>query len=873
MVNIGIVKEASLSYYVESEQLSMDEYYSVEGTETGQWIGLAAQELKLDTTVNTEAFIHVMHGRSPLTEEPLSPHFGNRKVLGIDVVFRAPKSVSLLLAVSTDARVQSAVASAHGQATARALMYLEGHALGGREGKAGWKKVRGSGAIGSAWRHVTSRAGDPLLHTHVVLANMIHSESGKWVTIDSQKLHAHAKTLGHVYQAELRRQLTATLGVGWEKVENGCADISGIDRGVIKHFSKRRDEIEAYVDGKIEDPNDPTMSRTGAAMEAATVETRRAKKSEPNADAFERWRAEAESIGFGDAQIEAVCGRLQIADLAVDTAALFDDLAKPEGLTRHRATFSRLLVVEEVANRVPASAGADAIERIADDWIAQYAVQLEPNQLEGGGNYKVSKSGEPALTTVAMLEVEQSIIQSSEARQNSKTASAPARRIQGFIDRHSTVELNPGQRAMIASVMTSGNGVDVVIGDAGTGKTTALGTLRAIYEDQGTYKVVGAALAHAAKDQLAFGAGIESRTLAAILSDIERGDLQRAFPMGKKTVLVIDEAAMIETWDMAKVLDGASIAGAKVVLVGDPKQLPAIGAGGWFDLVAERVGSSRLTENLRQQDPIEKQIVDHMATGRSSEAFELARSSGRIVECGNTDEAAKQIIEDIEKLQDGVNWLVLAGTNAEADSFNSWYQRKRYYDKHGEPRPYCGDRITFDPGDEVMFRTNVRELKVTNRERGVVLGVSPETGALTVRLSKSGREVELPSHLAENQKQFGLGYAATVHRGQGVTVDNSYLLAGATLAREDMYVAISRGRKLNKVFATKGWFENEAGYGEDLEIDSMGRVRSSFQRSGSEGSAAQYGQAKTRVEAVDAAKRAQVETQQQIARGGGGLSL
>lgn len=867
MVNIGTVKAGSISYYLESETLKIDEYYSAQGQEQGLWMGLGAREFKLGAAVDSEHFIDIMNGRRPGSDEALSPYFDRRKVLGIDVVFRAPKSVSLMLAVTSDATIRNEIAIAHSEATSRALVYLEARVMGGREGKGGITKVSGSGAIGSTWRHITSRAGDPLLHTHVVLANMLHSETGKWVTLDSRRIYMHAKTLGHLYQAELRRELTARLGVEWGEIKNGCADIVGIERDVIQHFSKRREEVERDIQAKIDDPTSRVNSKSGGAMQKAALETRRRKQMEPNEHAFERWRDEAAAIGFGDPQVQGACGRVQLALPEIDKDTLFAELSERGGVTAKRATFTRLHVVNEVASRVPAAAGADLVEELTDEWIDQFAVQLEPHEMIFAGNYKAAFTGEPALTTVAILEAEHELVSSSVGRINAGIVSPPEKNVDRLITRTSAVRLNDGQHEMVRRVLMSGSGVDLVVGDAGTGKTTALGTLRVAYE-KAHFKIVGAALSHAAKDELQQGAGIDSRTLAAICGDIARGDLDRAFPGGERTVLVVDEAAMVDTWQMGDVLAAASRVGAKVVLVGDSKQLPAIGPGGWFDLLEEQMGASRLTENMRQQDPVEREIVDAMAQGKPEEAFQLAMDAKKIVECGDTEDAAREIVDEIAELGPDVSWMVLAGTNFEADCVNVRCQKMRYFQRFGKPRPLTG-MPAFDVGDDVMFRVNDRELGVTNRDRGTVKTVNAKSGEICVQLRRNGELVKLPASFAENDELFALGYAATVHRGQGATVDYCYLLAGQSLSQEQIYVGISRGRKSNRVFGTGDWLENEAGFGESLERDAHGRIRRNFSRSAVEGAASTIGTPAPHVQARDSAVQAELAAKNAASRGRG----
>ncbi len=162
---------------------------------------------------------------------------------GLDLTLSAPKSVSVLWALGSTSTT-TAVAAAHDAAIAATVAFLERTAVKARTGHNGVGQVDGEGLIAAAFRHRTSRAGDPQLHTHVVVANATHCEDGSWRTLDARWIYGYARTAGFLYQAELRRQLTARLGVSWTDVDKGVAEIAGIDRRVLREFSRRRIEIE-----------------------------------------------------------------------------------------------------------------------------------------------------------------------------------------------------------------------------------------------------------------------------------------------------------------------------------------------------------------------------------------------------------------------------------------------------------------------------------------------------------------------------------------------------------------------------------------------------------------------------------------------------
>ena len=188
----------------------------------------------------------VLGGRDPSTGSRLGlPH----RVPGFDLTFRAPKSVSVLFGLGDPVTART-VRDAHDRAVEAALEFAERHMVWSRRGHGGVEQIRGEGLIAAAFRHRTSRNADPHLHTHVLVPNMVLGVDGKWATLDGRWIYLSAKTIGYLYEAQLRHNLTASLGVEWGPVVNGIADISGIPERVLKAFSTRRAEIEQQLEAR-----------------------------------------------------------------------------------------------------------------------------------------------------------------------------------------------------------------------------------------------------------------------------------------------------------------------------------------------------------------------------------------------------------------------------------------------------------------------------------------------------------------------------------------------------------------------------------------------------------------------------------------------
>ena len=279
-----------------------------------------------------------------------------------------------------------------------------------------------SGLVAAAFRHRTSRAGDPQLHTHVLVANLGRGPDGRWSALDGRRLYAHARAASFVYQAVLRAELTRTLGLEWLPVRNGIADLVGVPKPVLRAFSRRRAEIQAAL---------AERGTSGPrAAEAAALATRQAKQSELTIDELVAdWRARAVELGLDHGSVERLLGR--VARSARSTTAvwqrIFAELASPTGLTRRASTFSRRDVFQALCERLPAGAPVDAraIEAATDRFLASpHAVALLPAHGEGeayrrsDGRLLPIERDELVYSTPELLALEQRLIRQVAASRN-----------------------------------------------------------------------------------------------------------------------------------------------------------------------------------------------------------------------------------------------------------------------------------------------------------------------------------------------------------------------------------------------------------------------------------------------------------------------
>src|SRR4051794_12060991 len=298
MLSIGKLAVGHADYYLEQARApttraravasGVEDYY-LSGSEAGEWLGDGSALLGVRGEVGGEALHRVLAGEHPGRGLPLA-RWNASRVPGFDLTFSAPKSASVLFGVG-DETMRWAIRAAHDLAVADAFDYVERHAAVTRRGAGGVHRIAGRGLVAAAFGHRTSRAGDPQLHTHVLVANVTLGADGRWSALDGRQIYAHAKTAGYIYEARLRAELTRELGVEWTPVRNGIADVAGAPPAVLRAFSRRRVEIEAEMARH--------GTKSAAAAQVAALETRRSKDYRVAPEQLvPEWRRRAASLGL-----------------------------------------------------------------------------------------------------------------------------------------------------------------------------------------------------------------------------------------------------------------------------------------------------------------------------------------------------------------------------------------------------------------------------------------------------------------------------------------------------------------------------------------------------------------------------------------------
>ena len=816
MLTISRLSHRSIKYYNDTANQAKNaanqhqtrggglaEYYSEGETRTPSWLivgdkhavgaatGLSGSALDGGDADTDVARIWLDDGRTP--NGASGRHFTEKSVHGFDLTFAAPKSVSLIRAL-TDDIAEKVLATAHTKAVQAAMGYLHRHA--------GYTRVhnpitgnkdlqRLPGLVAIAYQHETSRCGDPHLHTHVIVPNRQPRADGQLVSLDSKSLHHEAKAAGIIYQATLRHLLHAERGFEWDAVDphTGMAEIAGVDPDCIKAWSRRSTRLREWarnnlviVDGE------PTAAQLAAAQKAT-----RPTKPESLAwtDLKHQWRADARGLTLDrDAHVAARTERRTRPRTALDRPHITEMAAHID-----KPTFTRADMVELIGAQLPIDAPGDPgalIEQITDEVGIRVSAPREAHHREGNEKFTID----------AIIAEEEQVLQMVDESDN---------RARLDLRSHDVDDLSADQQRAIRSIAISPFLVQPLQAPAGAGKTHSLTALRAAAHRARKQVLVLAPTGKAVDEAMAEGAGDRGLTVAKALNLIE----DRRLAVTRSTVVVVDEASMVGTPELKKLLACAIAGRAKMVLVGDAYQLSPVRArGGMFEqLCADLPWSQRLGEVWRMVDPDERDtsLALRAAHGnRLRTAIKWYRDHGRLHSGDPIAMAADALDAYLADRNDGKDALLLCDTWEMADALN-----RRLHDTFASDGPSVtvardqpvsiGDiimsrsndiTITVRPGPQ--SQTSDRADQVRNGNRWRVAGLDPASNRVAAeRLSDNARVVFDTDYL---RNHVTLGYAATVHSAQGVTADSCYAILGEGASRAMLYVAMTRGRNNNEAF-------------------------------------------------------------------------
>jgi conjugative relaxase-like TrwC/TraI family protein len=741
---------ATISALTSSAQASayyeVDDYYAGDDLSPSAWQGAGADALELSGEVERDAFRALLDGRigdgvqlgrSRNSGEDVAHHRP-----GWDVTMSAPKSVSIMAEVAGDRRL----VVAHDKAVKAALAFTQAHSAATliRADNKISRQQTGNLTIAS-FRHDTSRAQDPQLHTHNVIMNATRDAQGKWRSLEPRALYQLQKSIGAVYRQELAVNIRA-LGYEVEAGKDSQFEIKGVPAEAIRSFSERAAQVEA----RLTERGQTRATASAAEKQIAALDTRVAKVEVNRAELVKDWRVTADAAGFDQT------ARLALVAKAEKVAALSDHkamLAAQGALTAHQAVafaadtlgerqsvFARSELEKEAGRfglgTVTQAQISAAIARATSDGALASRSFIDKRGAEFGG-----------FTTATNIDNEQRLLRAEANGRGSVTAiqtQPQAAKVVARAALGSQHRWTQGQREATKALLTSTNRVTAVQGYAGTAKTTTVLATYAKEAETAGYKITPLAPTASAARTLGEALGTKGETVAKHLIGASGADA------GERSVWIVDEASMLSARDTATLLEAATKANARVILVGDVKQLGSVGAGAAFaQLQRAGMATAKLDVIVRQTNPLTKDAVEASIQGDARRALDaLDRGGGKIIAYADPAERIKVMAKDYAALspKEQGNTIVIEPSRTGRDALSSEIRTEliasgqlsgagvtmRTLESKGLTKAEARDARSYEVGDVVRFVRDYPDKGIAKREALAVTGIDPVKNAVAL---------------------------------------------------------------------------------------------------------------------------------------------
>ncbi|HEL3799703.1 MobF family relaxase [Stenotrophomonas maltophilia] len=705
--------------------------------------------------------------------------------IGYDITMSAPKDVSIAL-VMADEKEKALIVKAHNDACNEAMKYYESK-VETRRGKGGKNVIGVSGLIYSGHTHFANRNLEAQLHTHHLVYGVAQGEDGKWGTYDAFEIYNHARTADEIYKAHLYSNMQS-LGYKLERFnelddtqqETGkvITRIAGIDADVLENASSRRKEILAY------------QKEHGVSAQAACMATRQNKDEPPLEEMFQLWKDWLESQDGDFIRNTNDLKKIEQSELLA--AKTHDQII--ERLHENDSVFTHRDAVREIFHENCGLMDAKEIGTAVSQFLQEEGlVEVGAKRLAKGdqGETWAKRFTESRYAAQWMADKELDVLHGAQRRVQEDHHEIPSYQVAQCIRRfqkEAGFQISDEQR-LIVNHVTSNQGMVLVEGLAGTGKTTITKITNAAFQGQGK-RMFGIAVSNAAAKKLEEESGMECSSVAQLLADVDRGKVQ----FHRDDVVVLDECGMVSTADLLEIMALTEKAGAKLVLQGDAEQLQPIGAGSGMQLVRDVIGSEKLTEIRRQKAQEDLDIAKAFYVNNGHERLEIGTRShretlekgvgivGMLEARGAIDEYEKKsqsiaaLIKDfMASKEPPSDKIILAHARAEVRAINKGIREELR--KLGQLGPKDVVVKTLQNGkfeDREIVKGDRIRFNVKNRNLGVING----TEAVIEKLSRSRNDDSLNIHVRTadgkhfhfNEKfynTFDHAYAMTVHKSQG----------------------------------------------------------------------------------------------------------
>ncbi|WP_303396646.1 MobF family relaxase [Kocuria salina] len=778
------------------------------------------------------------HGRDVRNKEELGRFITaqttakQQTVAGYDLVFSPAKSVSLLWALGGD-EARKAVEAAHNEAIAETLSFLEQEATFTRRGRNGVRQIDVEGGlIATQFRHYDSRNGDPQLHDHVVIANKVFGADGKWSSLDGRTLYRMKVAASETYNAKVMEKISTSLGVAaTPRMASGnepIYEIAGVDLDAIHHASSRRADITATLERLEAEFTErhgyaPRPTQKIALAQQATLESRPAKKSARRlSELVEEWGKEYREqvhMPVGEdllAHVRAAAGNAPLGAEATQIDVSEHARLVVHELSQKQATWSvnhvhaqtrRHLKEAMIGRTVPDELVAEVVREATGTHSLSVTPTADVPRLaeftRADGTSQFIRSDAQVFTSREVLETEHQVL---AAAQRTVIPAVSVERFEEVLAAH-TGPLSEGQVALARAFATDEKLLSLGIGPAGAGKTTSLSLAADAVRATGG-NVIGLAPTAAAAAVMSEDIKTQATTIDAFLIAHRTGRTGAA-QLSAGDVVILDEVGMVTTPKLAELVSVAARHGAVVRAIGDDRQLGAIGSGGALRLLDNEVGATRLetVHRFQSEGEADASLALREPPAAGADVPWAWYLENRRVVAGDTEAMTDTALRAwITDTQAGKRSLLIATDNATVTDLNARAQAARIatgaLDASGES-VVLRDGLTAHAGDVVVTRRNDRTLQlnggrdfVKNNDVWTVEKVGADTA--TLRHTGHGGKITLDADYLSKHTQ--LGYAATVHRAQGATVDTAHAIVDSATDRPAAYVAATRGRETNQLY-------------------------------------------------------------------------
>lgn len=822
---LGAGAEAGLYYTNDSQREARpdrrDEYYLADGG--GVWWSSGESVVRHGAAIDAVSFRDLCAGFHPGTGKPLVRGAGPGHWAGQDCTLTPGKSVSVLWMAGTPEQ-RAAIEAAHRGAVERALAFVAAEGLVTvRTGAGGVERHRPSDMIVGRFDHYTTREGDPNIHTHCVFINAAgappNSGSGRYksqthLTIEVEQLYSYQICVGAAYRAALAEDLHRRFGLRYREAGCGQWEIAGLPEAVLAAFSKRSEQILDYAGA----------GATSAQREIAALATRRGKHELPTGPELEaRWREELAACALDlweaarhperDPAIAMAAAREAERDAPFDPPEIPGDgpvARAASALFRHESVLARKDLLQR------------ALELAGVQGLGVDVVEAELAQLEKDGALlpltaaEMVPSAHACWTSPAIAACEALMLRAADRPLERSWITSEA--VEAALARAGHLSPEQGEAVRHAA---GPNGVSLLQAGAGTGKTTTAAALVTAAHSCGL-RVIGLAPSWVAADELAHSTGIPAQAIARWRHDRARAAAPDAArhpdpspALDADTLVLVDEAGMVSTRDLEAVLSAAQAAGAKVVLIGDRRQLASVGGAGALRAVAEVVGRSAVLEQVRRQTVDWQRAASVvMARGDAEAGLRAYAANDRVELVSGVEAAQARVIalwSDQRAVHDG-DALIVTRRNADTAALNA--RARSVLRAEGQlgpdvialPSRNRADEVvplSLGLGDLLRFGESLPHLAVRNGNRArieaIVLDPDGRT-RLRLRL-EDGRALDAAWEQLTRKPRYGRrssqpkivhAYAGTAYAAQGRTCSAAVVYLGAGTDAREVYVGLTR---------------------------------------------------------------------------------